>query len=150
TLRFGAILFQIVFIASNIVYNSDELVRDIKIAIVPIDLTKVTPLPQVTMLIFLVTLFIILWKQKEWATHVDKAFLGTTILTSFALHSFDEALSIRICTIFIAILFIIALIQDAYRMAYIDELTKIPGRRALKEELMKLSTTYTIAMLDVD
>ncbi len=45
---------------------------------------------------------------------------------------------------------ILAIIQDSYRMSYMDELTGLPGRRALKEELLKLSGTYTITMVDID
>lgn len=49
-----------------------------------------------------------------------------------------------------AILIIGALIKDAYSMAYIDTLTNIPARRALEEAFLKLSSTYTIAMVDID
>lgn len=35
-------------------------------------------------------------------------------------------------------------------MAYQDELTSLPGRRALKEYLLKLGSEYTIAMFDID
>jgi diguanylate cyclase (GGDEF)-like protein len=35
-------------------------------------------------------------------------------------------------------------------MAYLDELTQLPSRRALNEALLKLGDTYTIAMADVD
>jgi diguanylate cyclase (GGDEF)-like protein len=45
---------------------------------------------------------------------------------------------------------IVALLETSYRMAYHDELTQLPSRRALNEALMKLPEAYTIAMLDVD
>ncbi|HKT52246.1 MAG TPA: GGDEF domain-containing protein, partial [Candidatus Angelobacter sp.] len=45
---------------------------------------------------------------------------------------------------------LVALIETSYSMAYLDELTQLPSRRALNEALMKLPETYTIAMLDVD
>ncbi|KAB3529819.1 GGDEF domain-containing protein [Alkaliphilus serpentinus] len=35
-------------------------------------------------------------------------------------------------------------------MSYLDELTGLPGRRALKEAMLKLSGNYVIAMLDID
>ncbi len=35
-------------------------------------------------------------------------------------------------------------------MAYHDDLTGIPGRRALNEDLDKLSGMYAIAMMDID
>lgn len=35
-------------------------------------------------------------------------------------------------------------------MAYLDDMTKLPGRRALNEQLVGLSKYYAIAMVDVD
>ena len=43
-----------------------------------------------------------------------------------------------------------AIMQETWRMAYIDELTGLPGRRALKEKFQKIGSRYTVAMLDVD
>lgn len=45
---------------------------------------------------------------------------------------------------------IIALLETSYKMAYHDELTQLPSRRALNEALLKLPETYSIAMLDID
>lgn len=44
----------------------------------------------------------------------------------------------------------IAVVRASYTMAYIDELTGLPGRRALEEALKRLAGTYCIAMVDVD
>jgi diguanylate cyclase (GGDEF)-like protein len=44
----------------------------------------------------------------------------------------------------------IAVLQDTFRMAFRDELTGIPSRRALNERLAGLGSRYTIAMADVD
>jgi len=45
---------------------------------------------------------------------------------------------------------IVALLETSYRMAYHDELTQLPSRRALNEALLKLPECYTVAMVDVD
>jgi diguanylate cyclase (GGDEF)-like protein len=45
---------------------------------------------------------------------------------------------------------LIALLETSYKMAYHDELTQLPSRRAFNESLMKLPETFSIAMLDVD
>jgi diguanylate cyclase (GGDEF)-like protein len=45
---------------------------------------------------------------------------------------------------------IVALLETSYSMAYQDELTQLPSRRALNEALLKLPESYTIAMVDVD
>ena len=43
-----------------------------------------------------------------------------------------------------------ALLQESYRLAFHDDLTGLPGRRALQERLSGLGPAYTIAMVDVD
>jgi hypothetical protein len=48
------------------------------------------------------------------------------------------------------ILLITGVITTSHELAYVDQLTGIPGRRALETELTHLGKKYTIAMLDVD
>jgi len=43
-----------------------------------------------------------------------------------------------------------AVVQESWSMAYLDELTGLPGRRALEEQLRQLGKRYAIAMVDVD
>lgn len=45
---------------------------------------------------------------------------------------------------------VVALLEMSYRMAYHDELTSLPGRRALNEDLLQLGGQYAVAMVDVD
>ena len=43
-----------------------------------------------------------------------------------------------------------AVAHEAYQMAFRDELTGLPGRRALNERLQRLGRNYVLAMSDVD
>lgn len=43
-----------------------------------------------------------------------------------------------------------SIIRDSYNMAYRDELTRLPHRRALNEQFLSLGNKYVLAMLDVD
>ncbi len=45
---------------------------------------------------------------------------------------------------------LLTLLKKSYTMAYLDDLTGIPGRRALNEDLQKLSGLFTLAMVDID
>lgn len=45
---------------------------------------------------------------------------------------------------------LLAVIQDSYRMAFLDELTGIPARRALLSDMKKLGNRYVVAMADID
>ena len=49
-----------------------------------------------------------------------------------------------------AFLLAVALIESSFKMAYNDELTGLPARRAMNEFLLKVGRRYTIAMVDVD
>ncbi|WP_299012805.1 diguanylate cyclase [uncultured Photobacterium sp.] len=49
-----------------------------------------------------------------------------------------------------AILLLLNIITCSHELAYVDQLTGIPGRRALETELKYLGKTYTLAMLDID
>lgn len=44
----------------------------------------------------------------------------------------------------------LAIILDSHDMAYRDELTTLPSRRALNQRLLSLGRRYSIAMLDID
>jgi diguanylate cyclase (GGDEF)-like protein len=45
---------------------------------------------------------------------------------------------------------LIAVILNSYNLAYLDELTNLPSRRALKQDLLGLGKRYCVAMLDLD
>lgn len=45
---------------------------------------------------------------------------------------------------------LVAVLQESHRMAFRDQLTGLPSRRALEEQLAALGPVYTIAMVDVD
>jgi diguanylate cyclase (GGDEF)-like protein len=45
---------------------------------------------------------------------------------------------------------VVATIESAYALAYHDELTGLPGRRALNDALQRATGRYTVAMVDVD
>jgi diguanylate cyclase (GGDEF)-like protein len=48
------------------------------------------------------------------------------------------------------VMLLVGLLQESHRLAFRDELTGLPGRRALDERLRTLGEQYAIAMVDVD
>ena len=48
------------------------------------------------------------------------------------------------------LMILLNIIMDSHDMAYRDELTALPSRRALNQLLLSLGRRYTIAMLDID
>jgi len=50
----------------------------------------------------------------------------------------------------IAVIIFTLLIRESYHLAFYDELTTLPGRRALVEDMAKLGMKYSLAMIDID
>ena len=48
------------------------------------------------------------------------------------------------------LLVFVYLLQQSWQLVYLDELTGLPGRRAMNESLQGLGRRYTLAMMDVD
>ncbi|UCG06049.1 MAG: GGDEF domain-containing protein, partial [Desulfobacterales bacterium] len=48
------------------------------------------------------------------------------------------------------LILIVTAVEASFSMAYIDELTGLPGRRSLNETLLNMGKRYAIAMIDVD
>ncbi len=68
-------------------------------------------------------------------------FLGIALYTKNSLTLFFSAAGL---------ILIITSIETSFFMAYIDELTELPGRRSLNETLANLGRRYAIAMIDID
>ncbi|MBD8528083.1 GGDEF domain-containing protein [Pseudomarimonas arenosa] len=49
-----------------------------------------------------------------------------------------------------ALLLMLAILHGSHRMAFADQLTGLPNRRALDETLSRLSGEYALAMIDID
>jgi len=78
------------------------------------------------------------------------AWILTLISVIVALHF---VINIQLATAYFIIAGIIllsAIIINSYNLAYKDELTQLPSRRALKQQLASLGKTYSLAMIDVD
>ena len=109
-----------------------------------------TALMQPALLMILVVFLIMNGRLFSQLAVQNTALFGAMIAAILMLHlKNDAAASIAFSSAAMLIL-CIAVIQDSYSIAYIDQLTNLPGRRALNEQLLKLGNNYCIAMLDVD
>jgi len=102
-----------------------------------------------TLLVALVALVgtVLLCMRNE---EVEAALLGAFLslyLVLALLHL--EYISVVMCTA-AALCLLWGLLRSSHAMAYRDELTGLPGRRALNERLAMLGSNFTLAMLDVD
>lgn len=108
------------------------------------------PISQASLLLFLMAGLISLWRTYSRQSPIEGGVFGS-IIVSFALLNWmwqphvPAALSSAA-----ALILVIAVIQESHNMAFMDDLTKLPSRRALNELLPCLGSSYAIAMVDVD
>ena len=81
---------------------------------------------------------------------VNAALAGAIVAFAIAAHVPTASLTFSVFTAMAELMVTVAVLQDTFRMAFRDELTGIPSRRALNETLAGLGRTYTVAMVDVD
>ncbi|HEX9022728.1 MAG TPA: GGDEF domain-containing protein [Geobacteraceae bacterium] len=108
--------------------------------------THASPVPFILALVFLIAAMRVLLHQSS----VDCALLAT--MAAVAVVSLHPA-AVNLPETFIAaagLILALGVVQDSHDMAFRDDLTGLPSRRALNERLLELGGRYVIAMLDVD
>lgn len=84
------------------------------------------------------------------ATLADAALLTATLGIAVMLLLFHKPYISVVSSSLILILILVTILFNSYSMAFIDELTGLPGRRALENALNSAGRHYTLAMVDVD
>ncbi|MGH8283284.1 MAG: diguanylate cyclase [Gammaproteobacteria bacterium] len=77
------------------------------------------------------------------------AFFFSLVAAAIVLQSKQPA-TVAVFSAATGLAFGVAIILESWSMAYLDELTGLPGRRALDEQMRQLGNRYVITMLDVD
>lgn len=108
------------------------------------------PLPDYAILIFTAAAFFLLVKFLLTRKPTDSALLWT--LGAFYL-SLQNITNVRISTLFGATgaaILATSIIENSYLLAYHDELTGLPSRRAFNDAMLRLQEPYSIAVIDID
>ena len=78
------------------------------------------------------------------------AFLSMLLTFYFGLYFLKTPHATEVSFLSFTIIIFILLMRESYRLAFYDELTALPGRRALVEDMAKLGRRYSLAMCDID
>lgn len=81
---------------------------------------------------------------------ITRGFFWSLVATLLAFIAKDSGHSATLYYSGAGLIIIVAVIETAYAMAFQDELTGLPARRALNAALPGLGRRYAIAMLDID
>lgn len=109
-----------------------------------------TQLTQINLMaIFMTSILLfskILLKQDHKSMTAIMVYITVIIIYQIPLEKADLTIAITAALL----LCLLTVLQESWRMAYLDELTQLPGRRALREKMQSLVGIYTLAMVDVD
>ena len=81
-------------------------------------------------------------------TVIQSSLVWTLVAAFLALNGDGPRTTVYLATG--GLVLIVSLIETSHRMAFSDELTGLPSRRALTDALIRLPEMYTIAMIDID
>ena len=109
-----------------------------------------TRLSQTALIISVFTLFYMLMLSILRPSPHMAAGFGIMLLLIIQMHFGNQYRSLIVFNSFSLLMCLYAVMQESWRMAYLDELTGLPGRRALREKFQRIGGLYTVAMLDVD
>lgn len=106
--------------------------------------------PQPILAVTLISLICTAWLVMRRQAPIESGLLGAMIaLAIAAVRITTPDLPAAFCSA-AGLIITLSIIQDSYNMAFRDDLTGLPSRRALNEALHGLGRRYAVAMLDVD
>jgi diguanylate cyclase (GGDEF)-like protein len=109
-----------------------------------------TPLPQISLLVFAVVLVFLLTRAMARPKPLENGFAWALLAVFLALNSGGTGLAARAYVASAAIILVASIIETSYVMAYHDELTGLPSRRAFNDATLRLEAPYTVAAVDID
>jgi len=92
---------------------------------------------------------IILWRTIKVADLVSAAIFISLLLWIAEQYQLPK-LPLSLTLILVTLYYLFVIIIDAYFLAYRDDLTSLPSRRALNQLALSLGRKYSVAMLDID
>jgi len=147
--RFGFVLAQILVVYILWAYVGDRAVSWLQVGLWPAAPGLATRLTDISIVLMAATLLLLIYRITSLHSSLDYGLIIVVLIIAYMLHKWDKAMLMWQVTGAAGVL-VVALVQDAYRKAYVDELTGLPGRRSMEEYFLKLSGMYTVAMVDID
>ncbi len=111
---------------------------------------KMTTISQPLLIVIGLTALIILIRLINSSSILVAGIFSSLIAITTAAHYYQQPQLATMFIILAGLLIIISITINAYSLAYLDELTSLPSRRALTQNTTTLGKNYCVAMVDVD
>jgi diguanylate cyclase (GGDEF)-like protein len=149
-MRIGFLIIQGGMIAWLVRYHGNGVVEFLAGEIVHNPLPAGSTISQPALILLAAAFFVAAIRIVLYQTPVDSALLAAMLAVA-AVSNWPTTANLPMLFITAAALTLtLGVLQDSHNMAFRDDLTGLPSRRALNEQLMDLGRRYVIAMLDVD
>lgn len=149
-IRLGIIFFQVVFVYVLCFFPQLGVAGYLNYQPGSNSVLSRLPLALPPMLAFGVAFFLLAVRFIRRETVLENGFFWAVLSVFFALAIGKIGNDSTIYFATAGLVLVVSVIETSHSMAFRDELTGIPGRRALDEALLKLTGNYSVAMLDID
>lgn len=131
-------------------HNFEDVLPLLTRTLIPLEGFDSILLPQPLLVIALCSLLLIASLAVRRQAPIESGLLGALLALVMALVKISSPdIPAAFCTA-AGLMITFSILQDSYNMAFRDDLTGMPSRRALNENLHGVGRRYAIAMLDVD
>ena len=146
--RLALLFFESVFVA--IVCRPGEIVGPAFLHSHFLGRMAWTPLPSLALLAFVAALAVLLVRLVLFRKPTESGLLWALLATflAFQVGAVGPAATAYLATA--GLILISSIIENSYFLAYHDELTSLPARRAFNDALLRLEVPYAVAVVDID
>lgn len=148
--RAGILLAQLAVCAWLLRWGKSGFASVVYVTIIETRVFASSPVPQLGLLAIALALALSLVAWLYRRTALDLALAGAILAFALAANSVTTPNGFEMFIAAGALIVTAGVMQDTFRMAFRDELTGLPSRRALNERLARLPRRYAVAMIDVD
>jgi diguanylate cyclase (GGDEF)-like protein len=148
--RLTVSLAQIATIILLLKYQEHQITQTLRSVLWQNPWPQFIKVTQPGLIILVISLVLIVSQLIIKATVLRSGGLMSLLAITMALNSIGQPSTAMIYFSIAAASLLIGVILNSYNLAYLDELTNLPSRRALKQDLLGLGKRYCVAMLDLD
>jgi len=109
-----------------------------------------TPIPQISLFVFFAVLAYLIGRVVSRPKPVENGFAWALLALFLSWNTGGVGLPARAYVASAAVILVASIIENSYAMAYRDELTGLPSRRAFNDATLQLAAPYTVAGDDID
>jgi diguanylate cyclase (GGDEF)-like protein len=148
--RLGLLFFEAIFVALICRPGATTSPWFIHAAILKRGLFSWTPIPQLALLVFALSFAVLLIRLMMHSKPLESGLLWSLAAAFAGLQVGGVG---RIGSAYFAtsgLILLSSIVENTYLLAYHDELTGLPSRRAFNDALLRLEAPYAIAVADID